>query len=107
MKILKKQENPELVVFSIIRNSNCSQCKKELFKSSLLFMENDNPLCLRCAKLDHLYFLPSGNATVTRHAKKESSVYAVVLKYSRTRNRYERQGILVEKEALEKTENPL
>jgi hypothetical protein len=41
---------------------------------------------------------------LTRRAKKHSTLSAVVLKWSRARNRYERQGLLVEEQALEKAE---
>jgi hypothetical protein len=54
--------------------------------------------------MDHLTFLPSGNTALTRRAKKHSPLSAVVLKFSRARRRYERQGLLVEEEALTKAE---
>jgi hypothetical protein len=54
--------------------------------------------------LEHLPFLPSGNAALTRRAKKHSRRYAVVLQWSRARKQYERQGLLVEEEALAKAE---
>jgi hypothetical protein len=59
---------------------------------------------LVCADLDHLEFLPSGDAAVTRRASKYSKLKAVVLQWSRTRQRYERQGIPVETEAIEQAE---
>ena len=52
----------------------------------------------------HLVFLPSGNATLTRRAKKSSSLSAIVLKFNRRRRRYERQGTLVTSEAIEQAE---
>ncbi|HKX31258.1 MAG TPA: DUF2293 domain-containing protein [Blastocatellia bacterium] len=61
-------------------------------------------LCLACADLDHLVFLPSGDAALTRRARKRSMLAAVVLKWSRARRRYERQGLLVEARALEGAE---
>ncbi len=61
-------------------------------------------LCLTCADIDHLVFLPSGDAALTRRAKKYSPLSAVVLKWSRTRKRYERQGLLVEEDALRQAE---
>jgi len=61
-------------------------------------------LCLTCADLDHLIFLPSGNAALTRRARKHSTLSAVVLKWSRARKRYERQGLLVKAQALEQAE---
>jgi hypothetical protein len=58
-------------------------------------------LCLSCPDLDHLVFLPSGDAALTRRSRKYSGLSAVVVKWSRTRKRYERQGLLIENEALE------
>lgn len=67
-------------------------------------LENDAPHCLGCADLDHLVFLPSGNTALTRRARKASTLSAVVVRWSRARKRYERQGILVEQPALELAE---
>jgi hypothetical protein len=61
-------------------------------------------LCLPCADLDHLEFLPSGDPALTRRAKQASTLWAVVLKWSRSRKRYERQGLLVEQPALDAAE---
>ena len=97
-------KSKELVVFSIIRDSTCAECGEELWKGRFLFLEGGRPLCLRCADLDHLAYLPSGDAALTRRAKKHSALSAVVVRFSRTRNRYERQGILVEESALERAE---
>src|SRR4051812_31854622 len=67
-------------------------------------MEGDGPLCLECADLDHLEFLPAGDAALSRRAKRASGLAAVVVRFSRARKRYERQGILVEEVALEQAE---
>lgn len=48
--------------------------------------------------------LPSGDAALTRRSSKHSKLRAVVVRWSRARKRYERQGILVEPEAIEKAE---
>ena len=61
-------------------------------------------MCLTCADLDHLVFLPAGDAALTRRVRKHSGLSAVVLKWSRARKRYERQGLLVEEDALEQAE---
>jgi hypothetical protein len=61
---------------------------------SLLLMEDAGPLCMGCADLDHLVFLPAGNAALSRRARKASGLSAVVVRFSRSRKRYERQGIL-------------
>jgi len=55
---------------------------------------------MECADMDHLVWLPSGDAALTRRAKKHSKLWAVIVKFSRARKRYERQGLLVEEEAL-------
>jgi hypothetical protein len=50
--------------------------------------------------MDHPVFLPSGDAGLTRRARKASTLSAVVVRWSRTHQRYERQGLLVEPAAL-------
>jgi hypothetical protein len=91
-------------VFSIVQASKCSQCNRELWKGDLLTMLADQPLCMECADLDHLVYLESGDAALTRRAAKHSSLWAVVVRFSRSRGRYERQGVLVQPEALGKAE---
>ena len=91
-------------VFSIVKASKCSQCNEELWKGDLLTMQANQPLCMECADFDHLVFLGSGDAALTRRATKHSSLWAVVVRFSRSRGRYERQGVLVQPEALEKAE---
>jgi hypothetical protein len=67
-------------------------------------MEDAGPLCLACADLDHLLFLPSGDAALSRRAKQASRLSAVVVRWSRSRKRYERQGILAEEAAIQQAE---
>lgn len=93
-----------IVVFKIIKDSVCSECGEELGKGRLLRVEQEKPLCMVCADLDHLVFLASGDAALTRRSKKYSGLSAVVVKFSRSRRRYERQGLLVEFDALERAE---
>lgn len=93
-----------LVVFDIVRDSKCSECSQELLKGAFLFMEGEHPLCLECADLDHLVYLPRGDTALTRRARKHSVLSAVVLRFSRARRRYERQGVLVEESALQRAE---
>lgn len=70
-------------------------------------MEADQPLCMKCAGFDNLLFLPSGDAQLTRRVRKHSNVCLIVVKFSRARKRYERQGILVEEEAFHKEGIPV
>ncbi|MDQ2881842.1 MAG: hypothetical protein M3Y48_11615 [Actinomycetota bacterium] len=63
-------------------------------------MQEVGPVCLTCASLDHLVFLPAGAPGVTRRAHRASELSAVVVRFSRSRKRYERKGLLVEAAAL-------
>jgi hypothetical protein len=103
----KLSKPPELVVLIITQDGQCSRCQKALGRSSFLYREGDQSLCLGCAGLDELIFLPSGNARLTRQVKSECTRYFVVLKFSRARKRYERQGLLVEEQGLEKARQKL
>lgn len=84
-----------------IRDWTCRECGGS---GDFLVMDGPGPLCLTCADLDHLVFLPAGDATLTRRATKASTLSAVVVRFSRSRKRYERQGVLVEEAALESAE---
>ena len=92
---------PDLVVISAVKEWTCTSCGDT---GDLLFMEDAGPLCLDCSDLGHLVFLPSGDAALTRRAKKASRLSAVVVRWSRSRKRYERQGILAAAEAIELAE---
>jgi hypothetical protein len=92
-------------VFITSRESVCDECGGELGRHAWIMLAGDRgALCLACADLDHLVFLPAGNTAVTRRARKRSALAAVVLKWSQARRRYERQGLLVEPQALEEAE---
>jgi hypothetical protein len=100
-----QQKPSEILVFFVRRDTKCGECGNDLFSGTMITLDKERgALCLSCADLDHLQFLASGDAAVTRRATKHSKLRAVVLQWSRTRNRYERQGILVEAEAIEKAE---
>lgn len=100
----KQAREADPVVFEIVRDSKCSECDTELWKGSLLFMDAGQPLCLACAHLADLEYLPAGDAALTRRATKYSARKAVVVRFSRSRGHYERQGILLEPAAIEKAE---
>ncbi len=95
----------ELKVFISNSDSRCDECGEDLGKGAWIrLIQEKGALCLSCADLDHLVFLPSGDAALTRRARKYSTLSAVVLKWSRARKRYERQGLLVEEQGLEQAE---
>ena len=95
----------DLKVFITSRESTCDECKEDLgSKAWIMLTREKGALCLTCADLDHLVFLPSGDAALTRRARKHSTLSAVVLKWSKARKRYERQGLLVEEAPLKQAE---
>jgi hypothetical protein len=101
-RITKAQDSaPDLLVIQPLKEFTCAECQGT---GDLLIMDKPGPLCLACADLDHLVFLPSGDTALTRRAKKASGLSAVVVRWSRSRKRYERQGLLVEEVALEQAE---
>ncbi len=102
-RVVESQNRPpDLLVIAPLKDWTCTGCA--VAGGDFLVMEDPGPLCLACADLDTLVFLPSGDATLTRRAKKASGLSAVVVRWSRSRRRYERQGILVEEGALEQAE---
>lgn len=81
----------DLKVFVSSRDSECNECGEKLgHQAWITLVEGQGALCLACADLDHLVFLPAGDAALTRRAGKYSTLAAVVLKWSRARKRYER-----------------
>jgi len=94
-----------IVVFIVRRDTECAECRRALNHGSFLRVEKGRALCLECTDLDHLDYLPRGDPTVTRRESKYSKLRAVVVEWSRSRNRYERQGILVEPEAIRRAED--
>jgi hypothetical protein len=101
----RAERQTELKVFISHRDSVCAECGEELGRGAWIFLAGEKgALCLDCADLDHLAFLPTGDAALTRRAKKHSRLWAVVLKWSRARERYERQGLLVQEKALARAE---
>jgi len=99
--IARQSAPPDLVVIQPVKDFTCAECGGS---GDLLMMDDAGPLCMSCADMDHLVFLPAGDAALTRRAKKASGLSAVVVRWSKSRKRYERQGLLVEEPALERAE---
>ena len=94
----KASRAPDLVVIRPLnREWTCYRCDNT---GDLLMMENPGPECLACVGLDDLEFLPAGDALLSRRVKAKSTRCAVVVRFSRSRRRYERQGLLVEPQAV-------
>ena len=101
----KANRGPELVaILPRNRDWKCHRCANT---GDILMMENEGPACLACVGLGDLEFLAAGNARLTRLAKAKSERHAVVVRFSKTRGRYERQGLLVETQALDEAQREL
>ncbi|MDT0437640.1 MULTISPECIES: DUF2293 domain-containing protein [Streptomyces] len=91
-----------LLVVQPLRSRHCAECRTGPLP--LLVLEGGSPRCLDCADLGHLVFLPRGDTALTRRAREESGLSAVVVRLDRRRGRYERQGVLVEEPGLARAE---
>ena len=101
----KASRAPDLVVIQPLKSEwTCHRCGGT---GDLLMMENSGPACLRCVGLDDLEFLAAGDALLSRRVKANSTRCAVVVRFSRSRRRYERQGLLVEPQVLADVQHDL
>jgi hypothetical protein len=91
-----------LLVFQPLKRRHCRECQAGPL--TLLVLEEGSPRCLDCADLGHLVFLPRGDTALTRRAREESTLSAVVVRFNRRKARYERQGVLVEEAGLARAE---
>jgi hypothetical protein len=70
-RLIERESRPsDLVVISPTKEFTCSACGT--LSSDLLIMEDAGPVCMTCAEMDHLVFLPAGDAALTRRAKATS-----------------------------------
>lgn len=95
-------------VYALSKPSRCYGCDTRLLENEIVQLRDTNDerevLCKRCAGLDNLRILPSGNAKMTRLAKRYSKKVFVILKWSELWKTYERQGLLLEAEAIKLAE---
>ena len=89
-------------MFKLVDASRCRVCGIKRQKRSFFRMEKSGIVCAVCLRIDHLVFLARGDAALTRRATKHSKRHAIVVRFSRRRRRDERQGVLVERAALER-----
>jgi len=75
---MKSEKNKEILVFIVRRDTKCSECGEELWSGSFLYLEKDKALCLSCADLEHLEYLPSGDAALTRRSTKHSKIHGKI-----------------------------
>jgi hypothetical protein len=102
--MMTEARSSELLVIAASTPWTCHACTIEFERGDFLSMDDGGPVCLDCADLGHLEFLPRGDTALTRRARRASRLSAVVVQWSRTRKRYERQGILAEPAAISQAE---
>lgn len=94
------------VVYELSKPSRCFNCDARLAAGDIVKLKDKDEerevLCFQCAGLEGLERLPSGNATLTRLGSKYSSVRFVIMRWSELWKCYERQGLLLERPALER-----
>jgi hypothetical protein len=101
----KMDRPPELVAIEPLNEDwKCHRCGGT---GPFLIMEQPGPACLSCGGLGGLEFLPAGDGALSRLAKAKSPDHAVVVRFSRSRRRYERQGLLVQPDALREVKREL
>ena len=91
-------------MFSVVRETQCTECGADLFKGGLLRLEGEKALCTGCADLEPFGILAQRRRRRRRAGQQISTLPPVVVRSSRARKRYERQGILVEPEAVVRAE---
>lgn len=101
----KANRAPDLVaILPVKREWKCHRCGGT---GDFLVMEKPGPACLGCVGLGDLEFVPSGDALLTQRVREKSARPAVVVRFSRNRGRYERQGLLAEPDALRQVRRDL
>jgi hypothetical protein len=93
----KASRAPDLAVIRPLNSEwKCHRCGGT---GDLLVMENPGPACLGCVGL-WTRVLAGGRRAAVAAGEGKSTTCAVVASFSRSRRRYERQGLLVEPLAL-------
>jgi hypothetical protein len=77
-------------IFILRGDTHCGRCKRELWHGEFICLTGGEALCLDCAGLAHLEYLPAGDTAITRQATKYSSLHVVVLKSHRLGRRLAR-----------------
>lgn len=67
---MPRNESQDITVFIATRDSVCSECQTDLGRRAWITLtREEGAICLECADLDHLVFLPAGDAALTRRSK--------------------------------------
>ncbi len=92
------------VVFQLNRSSRCYNCDERMVAGEFVVLkykdEDKEALCASCAGIDELEVVQSGNAELTKLTSRYSVVRYVIMRWSDVWKAYERQGILVDSDAV-------
>src|ERR1700742_3140114 len=99
MATVERPPRPRTI--TVIASQYACTCESCGNTGDLLLKSKAGDLCLDCGDLGHLEFLPSGDAALSRRARKASRQCVLIVRWNIRRNRYERQGILAEPAAIE------
>jgi len=106
-----KTPKVEQLVYALYRVSRCHGCDRKLEKGEIVKLEQgleeQRAFCSKCAGLEGLEILPSGNAKITRLVKKYSQKCFIVMRWSEVWKTYERQGLYVEPQAIAQARNEI
>lgn len=98
-------------VFALSRPSRCYSCDTTQNPGDLVRLkpgaDEQEVLCRNCAGLASYVVIPAGNARLTRAAKKHANKCYVIMKWSELWKCYERQGLLIDGEAVAAVESEL
>jgi len=98
-----RQQEGDLVVHILSMDSICAECHCEIAAETMLAVQDGRITCLKCAGLEHLVLLKSGNATLTKRATEQFGRRIIVWRVFKTRPAI-RRGVLVDNQALERAD---
>src|SRR4029079_18298477 len=82
-KLQQAVKPADIAVFLVTHDAKCDDCGIDLPSGGMLLVEPDKTaLCLDCADLGHLEFLPSGDPALTPRASKHSTKQAAVVQWT-------------------------
>ncbi len=90
------------IVFRLLIETQCSQCKRLLNIGRFVRVEENQLLCQSCVELSEFVFLPKGDPQLTTSVRELSTKFAIVLQENFVTKTHERQGLLVQPEILER-----
>jgi hypothetical protein len=104
----KSAKGKKSAVYALSKASRCYACDRKLLADEIVQLKTTGDerevMCQKCAGLGHLEVLISGNARLTKLVGKYSTVQFNIMKWSELWKCYERKGVLVEPQAIDKAE---